>query len=154
MQSKYLVRVPSHHSTRYLACVAKPSIGLLIALLLTVGCQSQSLNKNDWIETQLFFGLTRPGGSRISGVDWHDFVDHSITPRFPDGLTIFYGDGQFRGDDGAIHEEPSAILILLHAPGDDSKLNEIAEEYDRRFHQESVLRSDLPARTAFISATR
>jgi uncharacterized protein DUF3574 len=134
--------------------MAKFRIALLLALLLAVGCQSQSASPvgSDWIETQLFFGLTKPGGERISDADWHDFVDHAITPRFPDGFTLLYGDGQYRGDDGAIHKEPSAILLLLHPPGDDAKLNEIARDYDQRFHQESVLRSDLPAKTTFISA--
>jgi hypothetical protein len=107
---------------------------------------------NDWIETQLFFGLTRRGGDRISDADWHDFVDRSITPRFPEGLTIQYGDGQYRDDEGKVHKETSAILVLLHPPGQDEKLNAIAREYDQRFHQDSVLRTDWPARTAFISA--
>jgi hypothetical protein len=127
---------------------------VLLVLATGFGCQSQSPPSigDDWVETQMFFGLTLRGGTRISDSDWRAFVDQTITPRFPDGFTIVYGDGQYRGDDGAIHKEPSAILILLHPPGNDSKLNEIATAYDTRFHQESVLRSDLPARTAFIAA--
>jgi len=133
--------------------MVKPYILLLIALPMAASCQSQSASSagDDWIETQMFFGLTRPGGERISDADWLDFVDHTITPRFPDGLTMLYGDGQYRGDDGTVHKEPSAILVVLHGRGDDSKLNEIARAYDRRFHQESVLRADLPAKTGFIS---
>jgi hypothetical protein len=128
--------------------------GLLIALLTAAGCQTapRPVAGRGWIETQLFFGLTKPGGGRISDADWHAFVDRNITPRFPDGLTIIYGDGQYRGDDGVIHKEPSAILILLHPAGDESKLDEVAREYDRQFGQESVLRADLPATAAFVSA--
>jgi hypothetical protein len=109
----------------------------------------------DWVETQLFFGLTEHG-ERIPDAAWHDFVDHSITPRFPDGFTIEYGDGQYRAADGQIHKEPTAILIVLHprneSQTDDPALDAIAREYVLRFHQESVLRSDSAATARFVSA--
>jgi hypothetical protein len=126
-------------------------LALPIALLM-LGCQTSPPLGSDWIETQMYFGLTQ-GGTRISDANWHDFVDRSITPRFPDGLTIQYGDGQYRTTQGDLHKEPTAILTILHPPGDDEKLNQIAREYDQRFHQESVLRADFPARTAFIATS-
>jgi hypothetical protein len=129
---------------------------MLLATLLAAGCASQPPENasQDWIETQLFFGLTGPGGMRITAAQWHGFVDQQITSRFPDGLTIVYGDGQFRTPDGAIGKEPCAILILLHPAGDDAKINAIARAYDVEFHQDSVLRADVNAKTAFISATQ
>ncbi len=110
--------------------------------------------KNDWIETQMFFGLTE-GNTRIPDDQWHDFIDKSVTPRFPDGFTILYGDGQYRASNNEIHKEPCAVLIILYQTvdhrRDDGLLNAIAQDYDRRFHQESVLRSDSAARAEFIS---
>jgi hypothetical protein len=130
----------------------------LVLMLAIAGCQSTSpvpsTAPSHWVQTQMFFGLTGPGGTRLADADWHDFIDHSITPRFPDGLTLIYGDGQYRGDDGIVHKEPSAILILLHPPADDIKLDEIARDYDRRFHQQSVLRVDMPAEARFVAAGR
>jgi hypothetical protein len=129
------------------------SAAVLVVVLTIAGCQSQppAIAANDWVETQMFFGLTTAGGARIPDADWHDFVDHAITPRFPDGLTLIYGDGQYRGDDGVVHKEPSAILILLHPPADGGKLDQIARDYDRRFRQQSVLRVDMPARAVFVA---
>jgi hypothetical protein len=136
--------------------MAKTCFGLLFFVLLMTGCQTQPMPAlgGDWIETKMYFGLTRAGGEKIADADWHDFVDRTITPVFPDGLTILYGDGQYRGSDGAVHNEPTAILIVLHPASDDAKLNAIAREYDRQFGQESVLRTDAPAKTSFISAAK
>jgi hypothetical protein len=66
-----------------------------------------------FVRTELFFGLSRPGG-RISQRQFDRFVDDKITPRFPDGLTLLSGRGQFRLDDGDIVEEGSKVLVLLH----------------------------------------
>ena len=113
-----------------------------------------SLNGN-WVETELFFGLTEDG-VKISDEQWHDFVDKSITPRFPDGFTLEYGQGQYRGQDDQIHKEPTGILVLLYKRDDfarnDVILNAVAQDYISRFHQESVLRSDWDAQARFISA--
>ena len=71
-----------------------------------------------------------------------------ITPRFPDGLTLLKGNGQFRGEDGVIIKEDSFVLILLYPLEDfrDSsrKINVIRERYKDQFQQESVLRVDDP----------
>jgi len=132
----------------------------LAALFLQAGCSQNaspspgtSLASN-WVETELFFGLTE-NGFRIPDDKWHNFVDTSITPRFPDGFTLEYGEGQYRGDDKQIHKEPTAILILLYPKDDfakdDALLNSITQDYIVHFHQESVLRSDWDARARFIS---
>ena len=109
----------------------------------------------DWIRTELFFGMSE-SGTVIPSDQWQDFVDKSITPRFPDGLTIVFGNGQYRSSEGQVTKEPTAILILLHKKEtegrDDAMLDSIAKEYDVRFHQESVLKCDSEARVEFISA--
>jgi hypothetical protein len=141
-------------------------VGLVAAALLISGTAGCALNgsagprsstpppQTEWIRTELFFGLTERGKA-IDGAQWHDFVDRSITPRFPDGLTLVYGQGQYRGGDQAVHQEPTAILIVLHPKAtrrrDDALLTAIAREYDQRFHQESVLRCDSEAQVQFIA---
>jgi len=140
-------------------CRAKLIIALA-ALFLPGGCSQNASSPGaslagNWVETELFFGLTE-NGVRILDEQWHDFVDKSITPRFPDGFTLEYGEGQYRGDDKQIHKEPTAILVLLYPKDDFSKddaiLNALEHDYDVRFHQESVLRSDWDARARFVSA--
>jgi len=90
---------------------------------------------------ELMFG--RKVGDRIgvSEGDWARFVDREITPRFPDGLTVFNAAGQWRDkSSNKIIREPSKIVQIV-LPGDDgefARLNEIADAYKTRFKQQSV----------------
>ena len=76
------------------------------------------------------------------------FLDAVITPRFPDGLTLLKGDGQFRGEDGVIVKEDSFVLILLYPLEDvrvsNRRIDVIRERYKDEFQQQSVLRVDDP----------
>ena len=64
------------------------------------------------------------------------------TPRLPDGLTVLDAQGQWRGSDGLVLKERSKVLVVLAPPGGDAArlLDEVSDEYKRRFGQESVLR--------------
>ena len=72
----------------------------------------------------------------VSEGEWGRFVDREITPRFPDGLTVFNAAGQWRDkDSNKIVREPSKIVLIV-LPGNDediARLNEIAEAYKSRF---------------------
>ena len=74
--------------------------------------------------------------------------DAEITPRFPDGLTVLKGFGQFRESSGQIVQESSFVLILLYPRetlrDSSGKIEEIRALYKERFEQESVLRVDDP----------
>jgi len=104
-----------------------------------------------WNQTELYFGTGRPDGSVVSDAEFQHFVDLQVTPRFPDGLTLLAGYGQFKNSAGVINKERSLVLILFYPPQlrDASKLTqEIREIYKAMFQQESVLRADS---NAFIS---
>ena len=74
------------------------------------------------------------------------FLDTEITPRFPDGLTVLNGAGQWQGEDDEIVEERSRIVILLYpreaVDESNAEIEEIRAAYERAFQQESVLRAD------------
>ena len=101
----------------------------------------------DFARTELFFGTAKPDGV-VTDEEFSEFLDRIITPRFPDGLTLLKGDGQFRGEDGVIVKEESFVLILLYPLEDfresSRKINAIRERYKDEFQQESVLRVDDP----------
>ena len=102
---------------------------------------------SDFVRTELFFGTARPDGV-VTDEEFMEFLDHVITPRFPDGLTLLEADGQFRGADGVIVKEDSFVLILLYPLEDfresSRRINVIRERYKDEFQQESVLRVDDP----------
>ena len=94
--------------------------------------------------TDLFFGRARPGGE-VTEAQFKAFVDEQVTPRFPDGLTLLAGIGQFRDASGATRVEGANLLILLYPQRDaraDRKIDAIRRDYRQRFDQQSVLRAD------------
>lgn len=96
------------------------------------------------IKTELFFGLSKPNGL-ITDAEFQQFLDREITPRFPDGLTLLEGQGQFRNVGGKIIGERSRVLILLYSFTDkesNQKIEQIRVNYQKAFQQESVLRID------------
>jgi Protein of unknown function (DUF3574) len=99
-----------------------------------------------WARTELFFGSSKPDGTAVTEAEFTRFLDEEITPRFPEGLTLLTGLGQFRGSSGVIVRERSMLLILLYprtaATSSSVKIEEIRDLYERRFQQESVLRAD------------
>jgi Protein of unknown function (DUF3574) len=98
--------------------------------------------------TELFFGTEKPEGPPVSDDDFRGFLDSQITPRFPDGLTVVKGDGQFTDSAGEIIKEASFILILLYpienVRDSNRRIESIRRCYLRQFDQESVLRVDDP----------
>ena len=97
-----------------------------------------------FVEYRLFMGRGGAAGEVVSDSDWEDFLAASVTPRFPDGLTVLDGIGQWRDAAGQIKKERSKVLIL-YAAGDESTLradlDAMSREYEQRFNQETVLRA-------------
>ncbi len=97
-----------------------------------------------WARTELYFGLSRADGPDITNDEFEEFLDTVVTPRFPDGLTLLTGDGQFRGENGLVIKEPSKLLILFYpwTAQRSHAANRIREIYKRDFQQQAVLRVD------------
>jgi hypothetical protein len=93
---------------------------------------------------ELLFGLGKPGGGEVSEEEWRAFVESEVTPRFPDGLTVLAGYGQWRGRSGAIAKEPSRVLLIWYRRTDrsDADIEAVRQAYKARFGQESVMRVD------------
>jgi hypothetical protein len=98
-----------------------------------------------FVRTELFFGTATPG-ERVSEQRFLAFLDAEVTPRFPDGLTLFKGHGRFTGANGVLVKEDPFVVILLHPSErfkvNDKKIEEIRRLYEKQFQQESVLRVD------------
>ena len=86
-----------------------------------------------------------------SDADWEAFLAETITPRFPDGLSVIDVAGQGTTADGTPERERAKMLLVLAPPGDDAmaRIDEIGEEYKQRFNRNSVLRVVTNACVAF-----
>lgn len=108
-----------------------------------------------WVRSELYFGVPLGNGEELPteeefqgflDTEWQEFLDTEITTRFPDGLTVLTGYGQFLNSSGDISQENSIVLIIFlpldAVPDASASLDEIREAYKTEFEQESVLRVD------------
>jgi hypothetical protein len=93
------------------------------------------------VSETFYFGTAKPQGV-VSAKEWSDFLAEVVTPRFPQGLTVWPAAGQWRGEDGRIVHEASFVLRLVHSGSakEEAAVQTIASEYKKRFEQEAVLR--------------
>jgi Protein of unknown function (DUF3574) len=108
-------------------------------------CKTMSSSRV-FTRTELFFGLAKPDGSEVTEAEFQRFLNREVTPRFPDGLTLLSGRGQFKNSGGVIVREPSRLLIVLYPiealNRSSQKIEQISKAYKDAFREESVLRTD------------
>ena len=106
-----------------------------------------------WLRTELYFATGIQGRpDKISPEEWRIFLDDTVTPLFPDGLTVADAFGQWRSKDQAVAKKlVSKILIILHPdnPETRSRIERIRESWKAQYHHESVLRASGPVEVAF-----
>ena len=124
------------------------SVGVLAGTVLTVGGKAQQpasesqcgSTASPQLRTTLYFGLARPKGA-VSELEWQLFLRDEVTARFPEGLTVWEAEGQWRRSDGVVDHERSKVLLLVHAdtPAARAAVLGLIERYRRSFDQQSVL---------------
>lgn len=104
----------------------------------------------DWVGDRLYFGRAMGDGGEVPEQAWRQFLEEFVTPRFPDGLTVWSAEGQYRNSSGAVVKERTFILEIYHpgAASADNAFGEIVDEYKRRFNA-AVLRVTAPATVRF-----
>jgi hypothetical protein len=105
-----------------------------------------------WNRTELYFGMSKPDGTNVTTLEFREFLDREVSSRFPDGLTLLTGYGQYKSATGYIAKENSMVLILLYSDemtNANENIEAIRHEYEKAFNQESVLRVDSLERVSF-----
>lgn len=128
-----------------------------VALLLLSGCASLTApacpaGQQPMRMAQLFFGQNIGGKPGVSDAEFRRFTDDELTPRFPNGLTVLDGGGQWKGADNKLIREASKVVVLvlpLHGGDVSRKLGEVRQAYNQRFHQDSVMLVTQTACVAF-----
>ncbi len=107
-----------------------------------------------YYRTELYLGMSIPGGAMVNDSDWERFLREFVTPLFPDGFSVLLGRGQYREASGTIAKEPSHVLVFLYPrtkrKDAGAKIESIRAEYKKRFAQESVMRVDI-TKSVFVS---
>jgi len=92
------------------------------------------------LKTTLYFGMSRPKGS-VTELEWQLFLRDEVTKRFPEGLTAWQAEGQWRNAAGTIDHEQSKVLLLVHPDTAAARqaIQDLIQTYRKAFDQESVL---------------
>jgi Protein of unknown function (DUF3574) len=126
------------------------SYSLIRWLALFVAIQTSSASAQEiacrapqkpMVEIELLFGRNIGGRLGVTDKRWTRFLASEVTPRFPDGLTVFDAFGQWRdAKRKTIVREPSKIVWIIAAAEGDSqtKIDAIVAAYKSRFRQQSV----------------
>jgi hypothetical protein len=127
-------------------CLMFPACAPQKALVKTPGISAASPLVSD----SLYFGTDSPKGP-VTAQQWDSFLSSVVTPRFPDGLTVWDAKGQWRGKSGKIGKEKTKVLLLIHpdSPEADRSIQEIIDAYKKEFGQESVMKVRTPADVSF-----
>lgn len=94
------------------------------------------------IQTELFFGLSKPDGTIVTEDEWNRFVDDYISPKFNEGFTVVDARGQWTDVDNKIMKEKTKLVIVVykHSREMDASISFVINNYKRLFQQGSVLK--------------
>lgn len=92
---------------------------------------------------EAYFGRSVRGRDPVSEAEWRAFLADTVTPAFPDGLSVIESRGQWRGGDGRIIEEASKVLVVVLPRADAAtaaaRLRPVEDAWKTRFRQGSVM---------------
>ena len=128
-------------------------IGALVSACSTMGHHACPAGQRSVVNDLLYFGTAKPAGV-VSADEWGQFIDSVVTPRFPEGLTVWQALGQWKSERGLIVREASYVLNVVHPnnAAAEAAVSEIVTAYKMTFHQEAVLRVRGSACASFQSA--
>jgi hypothetical protein len=114
------------------------------AIFIASACASLGARPSGlaYVMERLYFGRAIADTGQVTEPQWTAFLADVVTPRFPDGFTVFRAQGQWRGRSGAVQQESTYVVevVRLRQPAPAAAVDTIIAEYRRRFLQESVLR--------------
>jgi hypothetical protein len=97
-----------------------------------------------WLRSELYFGFGPIDGADDGAREmrWSAFLDREVTPRFPDGLTVYEAYGQWRSRATKTTSRlRSKVLVILYedTPANRGAIDAIRVAYKAATHDQSVL---------------
>ena len=104
------------------------------------------------VETDLYFGQSKPGGGMITEKEWNSFKEEHIAKVFKEGSTVLNGAGNWY--DPVSHKlitEPTYVVIYIYKKSSSisAQIDSLISRYKSMFQQQAVLRVDKKVKAVF-----
>jgi hypothetical protein len=93
------------------------------------------------VSAELYLGRSIRGRHDVSEQEWSAFVERVVAVQFPDGFTVHDGAGEWRDPvtRATVRERTKILTILAPATAElGQRLQSVADDYKKEFHQQSV----------------
>ena len=131
-----------HAGPRVRVAIAALLVSIAVAAIADAAEVSCPIpNQTPMLVVQLFFGLSIKDRGRVSDSEWNSFLRQTVTPRFPDGFTVYDGYGQWLNQKTHFIAREKSKIILIAVPDTEAirtKISEVSAAYQRDFHQQAV----------------
>ncbi len=121
-------------------------VSSLVTAVIIAGCAFPSMlpcssGEQPVVLDSLYFGTAKPGGV-VTAEEWTVFLEETVVPDFPEGLTSWTAAGRWGNSAGLVERETSYLLQLAHngSQEKDRAVQRIIHRYKSGFQQEAVMR--------------
>ena len=97
--------------------------------------------QKEMLIVKMYFGQSMPGGHTVPPRAWTRFLSAAVTPRFPDGFTVYDAQRQWMDPKMSKPGHERTKVIEIAAPDSlaaHTAITDIARSYRESFHQQSV----------------
>jgi hypothetical protein len=123
------------------------SYKILLACFILYSCSAPRM-----METDLYFGQSKPDGSMITDIEWKNFKENQIDKVFKEGSTVINATGSWYDPDShKLITEPTHVVIKFYKKSSQmsQQLDSLRNRYKNMFQQQSVLRVDKKQKCLF-----
>jgi hypothetical protein len=123
------------------------TLRLLLICFFMVSCSSARM-----METQLYFGQSKPGGSMVTEQEWNNFKKTQISRVFKEGSTIISSTGYwYDPENHQLVSEPTYLVIYFYkrSANTSKQIDSLRNIYKKAFQQQSILRIDRKVKARF-----
>ena len=120
---------------------------LLLLCILLCSCTTTRM-----IQTDLYFGLSKPDGGMVTEEEWQSFKENEIARVFKEGSTVLDGVGNWHDSNrNKLITEPTYVVTYFHkkTPQLSNQIDSLRYRYKILFQQQSVLRVDKKVKATF-----
>jgi hypothetical protein len=104
------------------------------------------------METDLYFGQSKPDGTTITENEWTHFKETEISKAFKEGTTILPGTGTWYDTaSNKLISEPTYVVVYFykHSRSVSKRIDSLRSLYKTLFNQQSILRVDKKVKAVF-----